>query len=190
MAFPATLIDFQDLVETCAIGTELDAQYVRPSITNAESKQIVGIIGDPYYEYLLSAKQSNALLPQDVLVLSKMKACLAYWACAELAKARSYPLTNKGVVERLDATSKRTTTGSIADRIMDWTQDAEHYAAQFIKWFIKYVADNPSLFPLVNLNQCPSCCANSNYGFTTGIMAMPRSADMKGWNLPNIRYGY
>jgi hypothetical protein len=185
MALQTCFIDKEDINSLIPISTQIDAQFLRPSIRLAQDMQIMGIIGQDYYDYLIVAVETSTTTLTDNLVLNQMKNAIAWWAVFYVAQQLSTPLTNKGFVDRKDNTSQKSSMQNIALMRNEFSNFAEHYLKIFKKWFFDYKRDNPLLLPLVDLKYC-----EGYFQFSTGFASVPRSADKKGWNTSTGYDGY
>ena len=155
-----------------AITANCDAKDILPWVKTSADHWLQPILGTYFYDYMLGKFNSQTLNADEVILVEKIKSCVAWRAASESVLALSLPLKNIGVQKQNSDNSESADDNTIKFVMAHYRQKAESYESFLVK-YLGGSCGNPAnvLFPefISELNDQSIIKPQKTDNFNTGL---------------------
>lgn len=180
-----TTIDFISLTyfrEVVPFNKNVDANDLTPHFNIAQDMYIQPILGQNFYESLLTSFSAQTLTADETTLVMHIKPALAYRA-AEMA----LPFLNWSVKNKGQSTQSGDFSAPVDTSAMNFLKNQIENRAQFYEQrLINYLCDNSSLFPAYTTNNSTDISPSSASAYDSGFALYGQLTDRDFFK----KYGY
>ena len=128
------------LKDNTPIADNVDVKRVTPFVEVASDMRIQPLLGEHFYNDLLTKYNDETLNSDEVTLVKKIQHAVSWYAASEAVFSVSRPLTNKGIQRQEGENSESVDSDELAFGMDHYAQKGAHYIRR-IKHFLRENAD-------------------------------------------------